>query len=107
MDIKSVIRDYSLRNYIVTVQALKTLSKCSIEISEDPRSRLGSQATNCRGLMHAMLTARLTDLNLALSFILTIVAMGQKSSELLFTLNFGSYCRKTKMLFQKRNTEHQ
>ena len=35
VDIKSVIRDYSLRNYGVNVQYLKTckLSKCSIEIS--------------------------------------------------------------------------
>ena len=44
VDIKSVIRDYSLRNYVVNVQPLKTckLSKYSIEISEDPRSHLGS-----------------------------------------------------------------
>ena len=44
VDIKSVIRDYSLRNYVVNVQSLKTckLSKYSIEISEDPRSHLGS-----------------------------------------------------------------
>ena len=37
---------------------------------------------NCRGLMHAMLTTRLTNLCLTLSFILTIVSTGQKSSEL-------------------------
>ena len=30
-----------------------------------------------------------------------------ESSELLFTLILGSYYRKTKMLFQKRNMEHQ
>ena len=38
MDIKSVIRDYVLRNYVVNVQSFKTckLSKCSIKISEDP-----------------------------------------------------------------------
>ena len=43
VDIKSVVRDYSLRNYVVNVQYLKTckLSKCSIEISEDSRSHLG------------------------------------------------------------------
>ena len=43
VDIKSVIRDYSLRNYVVNVQSLKTckLSKCRIEISEDSRSHLG------------------------------------------------------------------
>ena len=35
--------------------------------------------------MHAMQTARLTNLCLALSFILTIVSTGQKSSELLFS----------------------
>ena len=44
VDIKSVIRDYSLRNYVVIVQSLKTfkLSQCSDEISEDLRSNLGS-----------------------------------------------------------------
>ena len=44
MDIKSVIRDYSLRNDVGIDQSLETckLSKCSIEISEDPRSHLGS-----------------------------------------------------------------
>ena len=38
VDIKSVIRDYLLRNYVVNVLSFKTckLSKCSIEISEDP-----------------------------------------------------------------------
>ena len=38
MDIKSVIRDYLLRNYVVDVRSFKTckLSKYSIEISEDP-----------------------------------------------------------------------
>ena len=42
VDIKSVIRDYSLRDYVVNVQYLKTckLSECGIEISEDPRSHL-------------------------------------------------------------------
>ena len=37
MDIKSVTRAYSLRNYVVDVKPFKTckLSKCSIEISED------------------------------------------------------------------------
>ena len=40
VDIKSVIRDYSLKNYVANVQSLKTckLSKCSVEISEDPKS---------------------------------------------------------------------
>ena len=44
MDIKSVIKDYSLRNYVVNVKSLKTgkSSKFAIEISEDPRSHLGS-----------------------------------------------------------------
>ena len=44
MDIKSVIRDYSLINYGVNVQYLKTcqLSKGSVEISEDPKSHSGS-----------------------------------------------------------------
>ena len=47
MDIKSVIRDYSLRNYGVNVQYLKTckLSKSSIEISDkfawEPKRDLG------------------------------------------------------------------
>ena len=38
MDIKSVIRDYLFRNCVVNVLPFKTckLSKCSIEISEDP-----------------------------------------------------------------------
>ena len=38
MDIKSVIRDYLLRNYVVNVLSFKTckLSKCVIEISKDP-----------------------------------------------------------------------
>ena len=38
MDIKSVIRDYSPRNYVVSVHSVDTckLSECSIEISEDP-----------------------------------------------------------------------
>ena len=38
MDIKSVIRDYLLRNYVVNVYSFKAykLCKCSIEISEDP-----------------------------------------------------------------------
>ena len=42
MDIKSVIRDYSLGNYVVNVLSLKKckLSKCSIEISEDSRFHL-------------------------------------------------------------------
>ena len=50
-----------------------------------------SQATNCRGLMHAMQTGTLTNLCLALSFILTVVLTGQKSSELLFTLTLGPH----------------
>ena len=50
---------------------------------------------------------RLTNLGLALSFILTVVSTGQKSSELLFTLTLGSYYRRTETLFKKRNTEHQ
>ena len=38
MGIKSGIRDYLLRNYVVNVESFKTckLSKYSIEISEDP-----------------------------------------------------------------------
>ena len=38
MDIKSLIRDYLLRNYVVNVLSFKTikLSKYSIEIFEDP-----------------------------------------------------------------------
>ena len=38
MDIKSIIRDCLLRNYVVNVLCFKTckLSKYSIEISEDP-----------------------------------------------------------------------
>ena len=38
VDIKSVVRDYLLRNYVVNVYSFKAckLSKCSIEISEDP-----------------------------------------------------------------------
>ena len=38
MDIKSVIKDYSLINYVVNVQSFKTckLSKYSIESSKDP-----------------------------------------------------------------------
>ena len=56
--------------------------------------------------MHAMQTGRLTNLCLALSFILTVVSTGQKSLELLFTLTLGSYYRRTETLFQKRNTEH-
>ena len=43
VDIKSVLRDYSPRNYVVNVQSLKTckLSEWSIETSGNPRSRLG------------------------------------------------------------------
>ena len=98
VDIKSVIRNYSLGNYVVNVQSLKTckLSECSIEIYEDLTSHLCSLATNCRGLMLAMFTARLTNLCLAHSFILTIVSTGQKSSELLFTLTLGSCYRKVR-----------
>ena len=38
MNIKSAIRDYLPRNYVVNVKSFKTckLSKYSIEISEDP-----------------------------------------------------------------------
>ena len=57
VDVKSVIRDYSFKNYVVNAKSFKTCqlsSKCSIEISQDPMSDLGSLATNCRGLMHAM-----------------------------------------------------
>ena len=50
---------------------------------------------------------RMTNLRLALSFILTIVSTVKKSSELLFILTLGSYYRRTETLFQKRNTEHQ
>ena len=50
---------------------------------------------------------RMTNLRLALSFILTIVSTVKKSSELLFILSLGSYSRRTETLFQKRNTEHQ
>ena len=44
VDIKSVIRDYLLKNYVVNVYSFKTckLSKYGIEISEDPMSHLGS-----------------------------------------------------------------
>ena len=52
-------------------------------------------------------TALLTNLCLALSFILTVVLTGQESSEHLFTLTLGSYHRRTETLFQKRNTKHQ
>ena len=41
------------------------------------------------------------------SRILTVVSTGQKSSELLFALTLGSYYRRTKTLFQKRNMKHQ
>ena len=57
IDIKSVIRDYSLRSHVVNVHSLLKickLSECSILISEDQRSKFGSQATNYRGLMNAM-----------------------------------------------------
>ena len=50
VNIKSVIKDYSLRNCVVNwSKFLNTckLSKCSIEISEDPMSHLGSWATSC------------------------------------------------------------
>ena len=43
-----------------------------------------------------METARLTYLCLALSFILTVVSTGQKSSELLFTFIYHSFDRSEK-----------
>ena len=98
VDIKSVIRDYLLRNYVVNVQSFKT---CKLSINA-----VCSWAKNCRRLMHAMYTAKLTNLCLTLSFILVVVSTGQKSSELLFTLTLGSYYRRTKTLFHKRNTQH-
>ena len=46
--IKSVIRDYSLRNHVANVSYPKSckLSEFSVEISEDPKSHLGS-STGC------------------------------------------------------------
>ena len=58
-------------------------------------------------IAEVLFTAKLTNLFLALSHILTIVSTGQKSSELLFTLTLEPYYWKAKTLFQKRNTEPQ
>ena len=106
MDIKSVIRDNLLRNYVVIMSNLLKHANYLNTVLKSLKTRC-SYTINCRGLMNAMKTAGLTNLCLALSFILTVVSTGQKSSELLFTLTLGSYYRRTETLFEKRNTEHQ
>ena len=78
------------------------LFKWSIEISGD-LIFLGNKLPWSDARHVSSQTDELVSRNL---FILTVVSTGQKSSELLFTLTLRSYYRRTKTLFQKRNTQH-
>ena len=104
--IADMINSAYVSRSLVDVSPEKSLGPGAASSVDSNASLSGSQATNCRSLMDSMQTAGLTNLSLALPFILTIVLTSQKNSELLFTLTLVSYCRRKKTLFKKQNTQH-
>ena len=81
----------------------RKLSKCSIEISEDPMfldNKLPrSDARHVNSQTDELVSRTLFHSHCSFD--------RSESSELLFTLTLGCYYRRTETLFQKRNTKQQ